>query len=385
LFTVWRSLGASLPSAEKTVLHGLLVTGTTVFSDQRRTTVTGRLERLARVEMIESGDWEREDSAFHRSYKIWGEADGAAVEGYVDSSAVALITVEAGDLAAGFLERKIAIAGGESSYNLLVIAEGDSVTLADTSVWVFPDSFHPSGMLRVSIEDANADGATEVVVEAETIVSLQYLGATPLRWEAWLRRGISADSRRRGIPADSGRRGIPADSRRRGGGGWAPIFQYTASFATDEGDSYSATRRALDSSGAGFKDTVKVTVEHEQVTDDTEFRNTIVSFYLWNGSAYRKDGAQDLPKQGTARADGAGLSMTPGGEAALVETLRGGDLLYVFDRSDTRERWGETHVFWYRALAKDGIEGWVPASSVELSWIDPLKVNRETWLGKSGD
>jgi len=358
VITSWQVLGATLPSAKSEVLYGLLVAETAVLAEPQRTTGKARLERLSRVEVLDTGEWERDDSTFRRSYTVKGESGGAPLEGSVDSSAVALITTEAGELAAGFLERKIAIAGGESAYNVLAIAEGKSVTLADTSAWIFPDSFHPSGVLRAALEDVNSDGAAELVLEAETIVSLHYLGATPLRWEAWLRRTA---------------------------GGWAPIFQYSSSFATDEGDSYTATQRGLDSRGSGFVDTVKVTMEHEQVTEEAEFRNTIISFFVWNGSVYRKDGAQELPRQGTVTAEEAALSEGAGPHREVVETLRRGELLYVFDRSDERETLGETAGFWYHVLTKGGVEGWVHGANVELSWIDPLKVNREVWLGKPGE
>ena len=51
----------------------------------------------------------------------------------------------------------------------------------------FPDSFHPSGVVSVSLQDVNADSLPEILLEAETIVSVRYLGATPVRWKAWLR------------------------------------------------------------------------------------------------------------------------------------------------------------------------------------------------------
>ena len=75
------------------------------------------------------------------------------------------------------MERKIDIAGGESQYNLLAISSKGAVTLIDTSALVFPDAFHPSGAVRLSIEDVNSDGTLKVVLEADTIVSLQFLGS----------------------------------------------------------------------------------------------------------------------------------------------------------------------------------------------------------------
>ena len=110
------------------------------------------------------------------------------MQGWIDSSAAALILAEANGLAVGIVPRKIVIGGGESEYCLLAISDGRHVTLVDTSIFPFPDSFHPSGVLKVSLEDVNADSLPEVLLEAETIVSLRYLGATPVRWKAWLRR-----------------------------------------------------------------------------------------------------------------------------------------------------------------------------------------------------
>jgi hypothetical protein len=60
-------------------------------------------------------------------------------------------------------------------------------------------------------------------------------------------------------------------------------------------------------------------------------------------------------------------------ESGSVAGLARGSLLYVFDRNDGAPRW-------YRAVSKGGQEGWIAAADVELSWIDPLKVNREAFL-----
>ena len=75
----------------------------------------------------------------------------------------------------------------------------------------------------MAIEDVNGDGVPEVVVQAQTIVSLQFLGSSPLSWEAWLREK---------------------------GGSWGAIFRYNVGYGTDQGNSYAATRRAFSSSGA---------------------------------------------------------------------------------------------------------------------------------------
>lgn len=354
VLTEWQSLGLALPAARNEVLYGLLASETALTGDPEGASETARLDPLSRLQVTDAGEWTKSEAGFSRRYRVKAQAAGQDLEGYVDSSSVALVTAESGGIAAGFVERKIAISGGESSYNVLAVAELGAVELLEAGALVFADSFLPTGITLASVTDVNADGALEVVIEADTIVSLHYLGATPLHWEAWLRKK-------------------PA--------GWAPILQYNARFATDEGDSYTSSRRAFDASGAGFLDTVKVTIRHELVTEDKEFANTIQSFYVWDGKGYRKDGAQELPKQGTVTAEEATLRADGGVESAAGETLRKGDLLYVDDRSDAKERVGETVGFWYRAVTKSGAEGWVHAGELALSWIDPLKINREVFRG----
>ena len=55
--------------------------------------------------------------------------------------------------------------------------------------------------------------------------------------------------------------------------------------------------------------------------------------------------------------------------------------LFVFDRSDTRQSPDDPGSWWHKAVTKSGPEGWISGTSIELSWIDPLKVNREVFLG----
>jgi hypothetical protein len=84
--------------------------------------------------------------------------------------------------------RKIGVSGGRiGEFSLLAIAKGATLTLVDTSFYVFPDAFHPPGVVRISVSDLNGDSLPELEVEGEAIVSLRYLGATPMRWVAWLR------------------------------------------------------------------------------------------------------------------------------------------------------------------------------------------------------
>ena len=63
-------------------------------------------------------------------------------------------------------------------------------------------------------------------------------------------------------------------------------------------------------------------------------------------------------------------------------TLSKGDQLYVFDRSDTRQSRNAPASWWYKAVTKAGMEGWISGTMTELSWIDPLKFNRAAFLGQ---
>jgi hypothetical protein len=276
------------------------------------------------------------------------------MEGWIDGQSLALITAEAGELAAGIVPCKVVAGGSDAEYSLLAIVDGGKLTLVDTSMFPFAEEFHPSGVLAVSVGDVNGNCSPEIVVEAETIVSLRSLGASSLRWVAWLR---------------------PAD------GAWAPILQYNAGFGTDAGYSYTTTMRAFDFSGAGMLSMVRLDTEYVLVSGESEYRASSVSFYPWNGSSYRKASPQDLPRRGVVTGDTAALRKDPGGEAA--GSLAPGDILYVFDRSDTRQSPDDAASWWYRAVTKSGTEGWISGRDIELSWIDPLKENRAVFLGQA--
>jgi len=219
----------------------------------------------------------------------------------------------------------------------------------------FPDSFHPSGVVQVSLEDVNADSQPEVLLEADTIVSLRYLGATPVRWKAWLRRREGA---------------------------LVPIFRYNVSFGSDAGYSYTATDRAFDSDGSGMRDLVRVDTAYTLVSGQDEFHTTTVSFYPWNGSEFRRATLQDLPKLGTVSADQAPLLADADARSGILASLAKGDQLYVFDRSDTRQSRDDPASWWYKAVTKSGQEGWISGTLMDLSWIDPLKFNRAVFLGQ---
>jgi len=348
IVTSWLPLGATFESARGLILHGLLMSEASLGETT--------LPALSRVAVKGASEWEKQLGAYRRNYAVQS-LDDSSVEGTVDSSTCVLIIAESGGVSVGFVERKIDIAGGESQYNVLAIVSEDAalragtVTLADTSAWVFPDIFRPSGVLAASIGDLNGDGAAEIMVTAETIVSLNYLGATPLAWECWLapRAGAAQPD------------------------GWAPIFLFNQAFATDDGASYAATRRLIDFNGDGVMDTVKVTTEIEESGGERTFANTIVSFFVWNGTRYEKQAAQELPRQGTVISDSAMLFADTSMEAGTVAALPRGALLYVFDRSDVSP-------VWYRAVSREGVEAWIPGADIQLSWIDPLKVNREAFL-----
>jgi hypothetical protein len=281
-----------------------------------------------------------------------------SLEGWVDSSAAALILAESNGLAVGIVPRKVVIGGGESEYSVLAVSDGRKVTLVDTSTFPFPDSFHPSGVVHVSLADVNSDSQPEILLEAETIVSLRYLGATPVRWKAWLRRA------------------------RVESGILAPIFRYNVSFGSDAGYSYTATDRAFDSSGSGMRDMVRVDTDYTLVSGQDEFLTTTVSFFPWDGSEFKKAGLQDLPKMGTVSAEQAPLLLDSRADSATAATLSKGDQLYVFDRSDTRQDRDDPASWWYKAVTKTGVEGWISGTLMDLSWIDPLQVNRAAFLGK---
>jgi hypothetical protein len=352
--TSWVSLGMSFPTLLPDIHYGLLLSETPLLN-AAQAPVASPLPAGAHVEVLEIGDWRKAPDGFRNTYRVRSRSDTGSIEGWVDSAAVVLITAEAEGISAGVLLRKIAIGRGDSEFALLAIVADSRVILVDTSVFVFPAAFHPSGVREISITDANADGLPELVMEAETIVSLQYLGASPLRWVAWLR---------------------PRS------GTWAPILLYNERFGTDEGYSYTASSRAFDSSGRGTLDTVKVTTDYLLVSGQGEFRTAITSFFEWNGSEYRTAAAENLPRQGTVTAGQTPVLRDPGAESGTVDTLHAGDTLYVFDRSDTRQSREESSSWWYRVVTKSGTEGWIDGRSVALSWIDPLKINREAFLGQ---
>ncbi len=352
--TSWLSLGLSYPSAGSTILYGLLISDAPVLDVSHKPTGE-TIPRGSRVTVSEATPWEPAAREYKRWYKV--QRQGSSREAWLDSQTVALITAARGTLSAGFLERKIAIAGGESEYNVLVLCDGSAVSLVDTSALVFADSFHPSGVTHVSIEDVNSDGTLEAVVQAQTIVSLQFLGASPLSWEAWLREKA---------------------------GSWVAIFRYNAGYGTDQGNSYAATRRAFSSTGTGMLDTVKVTTDIEETRAQGVFHTTIVTFFLWNGSVYKEDPARELPQEGSVNASTAVLRSMPQGDGAPLETLHKGDALYIFDRGDARQDAGGQTGFWLHATNHSGKDGWIHSSTVSLSKIDPLKVNRDMFLGKSG-
>ena len=341
--TSWISLGMDIPTILPKISYGLLIAESPLL-DGNRNPRGESLPRGGHVKVLEAGQWEAAAGEYRRLYRL--------EKGFVDSAGLALILAEAGGCSVGFIPRKIAVSRGESEYSLLAIIDSSRTTLVDTSSFVFPDSFHPSGPLRLSIEDANADGLPEIVLEAETIVSFHYLGATPLRWVAWLRPKA---------------------------GTWAPVLLYNERFATDEGYSYDATARAFATRGSGFFDTVKVTTAFVNAAPSGEFRTSVNSFFVWDGTAYRRNAEAELPRQGTVTSDDAAIYRKPDTGSEVVQTLRAGDPLYVYDRSDTRQTEDDPASWWYRVSTKSGSEGWTSGTHLKLSWIDPLKVNREVF------
>lgn len=117
------------------------------------------------------------------------------------------------------------------------------------------------------------------------------------------------------------------------------------------------------------------------VSGPDEFRTETVSFFRWNGTEYKKVPLEDLPKVGRVTADSAVLLADPNAQGAVAATLSRGDQLYAFDRSDTRQSRDDPSSWWYKAVTKSGVEGWISGTKVELSWIDALKLNRAAFLG----
>ena len=349
----WQTLGRSFPALIGDVRYGLVLADTFLMDREGNPTDT-LLPETSRITVMQAGDWERRGSDFHRSYHVAFKAAGKTLQGWIDSSTSALILAEEGGLAVGIMTRKIIVGGGESEYSLLVVSEGRHTTLVDTSMFPFPDEFHPSGVVGISLGDVNSDSLPEILLEAETIVSLRYLGATPVRWRAWLRPRA---------------------------GGLVPIFRYNVSFGSDAGYSYAATDRAFDSTGGGTRDMVRVDTDYTLVTGPDEFRASTVSFFPWNGSEFQKAALQDLPKLGTVTREQASLFAGADVQGAVLATLSKGDQLYIFDRSDSRQSRDDPASWWYKAVTKAGVEGWISGTVVELSWIDPLKVNRAAFLG----
>ncbi len=352
--TTWLPLGMSYESAKASILYGLLIQDAPALDKDRKP--SGRLlQRGLRVTVRDGTAWEHDGSGYRRWYEV--SQEGSSRADWVDSSAVALITARSGNLSGGFLERRISVAGGESEYNVLALCDGDAVSLIDSSALVFPDSFHPSGVTSVSFGDVNSDGAVEAVIQAQTIVSLQFLGASPLAWEAWLREKA---------------------------GSWGAVFRYNSSYGTDQGNSYTATARAFSSSGQGLLDTVKVTTNLMETTAQGVFSATTQTFFAWNGTLYKEDPSWGMPQKGSVIPGSAELKALPQTTGAAVAQLKAGDGLFVWDRGDARETAAGEAGFWLHVTTRGGKEGWIPSALVKLSKIDPLKVNRDVFLGRSG-
>lgn len=352
--TAWLSLGSSFASVKGSILYGLLLSDSPAL-DASHKPAGAKLRRGRRVTVAEATPWESTGREYKRWYKVMQE--GSAGKVWVDSADVALITAEKSSLRAGFLERKIAVAGGESEYNVLVLCTGTNVCLIDSSALVFADSFHPSGVTSIELEDVNSDGTLKALVQGQTIVSLQFLGASPLSWEAWLKE--TDDS-------------------------WGAIFRFNVSYGTDQGNSYTASRRAFSSTRGSFLDTIKVTTNLQETTSRGVFHTTIETFFRWNGSIYKEDPGSELPEQATLSAATSELRALPQPDSAVVEALHRGDTLFIFDRGDTEASVAGQRGFWLHATTKTDKDGWIHSSVVKPMKIDPLKVNRDIFLGKPG-
>jgi hypothetical protein len=356
--TAWTPLGVEFTQLlARAGGKGMILGEATLYSGEAALTEAGTLSAQTRVTVLGATPWEAVGGRFRRLYHVKAPAAPRDVSGWVDSSACALILSETQGLSIGVMERKIVVSEGESEYSILVLARPGGVTLADTSAFLFPDSFHPGGIVGAEITDVNGDGVAEIVVEADFIVSFSYLGASPLRAEIWLAR---------------------AD------GGFRVIFKYNKSFATDEGYRYSATRTLLDTDGDGLRETVKTVTEYTQETGADPFKNTLISFSVYNGTQYVKDPGQDLPKMGSVSAGGALLSAEPGGPEPSApdasDMISAGDTVFVLDRADSSQASDGEKGFWYRVLTHGEREGWVKGAHLTLEWVDPYKMNRARFL-----
>jgi hypothetical protein len=392
--TSWLTLGAGFAELRaQGGGRGIIVAPSTLFSGEAALTEAGTLPALSRVTLLGSTAWERVGGRFRKLYHVRVSAGGPPLEGWVDCGTCAVITAEKAGLSVGVLERKVVVSDGDSEYSVLVLARGTTATLIDTSSYLFPESFHPGGIVSAAIDDPDGDGVQEAVVVADFIVSLSYLGASPLRSELWLRER---------------------------GGTVVPVLRINRSFGTDEGYEYTADRTVLDTDGDGFRETVKVVTQHRENSGQRTFQNTLVSFYVWDGSQYRKDAGQDLPRLGTITADGAALQAAPGSSAAEAQAgsaaapggaagggatagsgaspsggapaaasgapaLPRGTAVFVYDRSDSSEPAAPGRVFWFHVLTRDAGEGWVRGSDMSTEWADPYKVNRGVFLGTAAE
>jgi len=348
----WRPLGMLFPAAMKSVRYGYVFANTPLVN--RAGTPTGLdVPAGTKVAVHDAGPWVNTEGSYRRLYRVrWGAEN---TDGWIDGSSLALITAEKGLLAAGVVPRHIVVGGGESDYSLLAIVDRGATSLIDTSTFRFPDSFHPSGVVSVSVADVNGSGSLQVVVDVETIASLTSLGTTPLRWAAWL---------------------SPRD------GQWAPILLYDEKYATDGGYSFTAAVRAYDDTGAsGMKNMVRLDTDYVVVSGDRVFRTRTVSFYAWTGTEYRRDALQDLPQHGTVSAEGLALVTKPGG-AERTTALAQGDVVFVFDRADAPPG-VPSGSLWYHVVTSSGAEGWLDGNSMSLAWIDPLTENRAVFLGQA--
>ncbi len=341
----WTPVGMRFPADLGQVRYGLVFTAS-AFLDRNGRPLGRTVAAGSRVEVLAAAAWSAAKGAFHRLYRVLLGSDRR--EGWIDGAAVALITDARGALAVGVVPRKIVVDGGDSEYSLLAVSNAGRVTLIDTSSFPFADAFHLSGVRSAAVAEVN--GSPVIVLRGETIVSLGYLGATPLAWVAWLAERDGA---------------------------WSPILLYNESYATDAGYSYRTTMRTVDSPGS--PGTVRLDTEYVLGSGATEFRSRTVSFYPWTGSSYRKAPLEDLPRRGTVTGEAASLREAPASDAAVEQQLVRGDELFVFDRADAREG---SSPWWYRAISREGMEGWISGADVSLSWIDPLRVNRAVFLGQ---
>ena len=347
LLMSWMPVGATFETARGQVLHGLLLEPAALAAPGDAEEV---LSPLSPVSIESATEWAKTGGAYHRNYAVKGGGHGEAVEprrglllllprhGRVRGSVGGVPRAEDRHLGRGIpvqparrgieadrLAHRYQRVGVSRHLPPLRRARGDRLRhQLPTARWKSPPPSRPS---------------------------CRSTSSAPRRWCG---SAGSPSARARGRPSSSTTRASPPTR--------APPPPPRAALSTRTGTACS--RRS------GSQTSI------EEAGEEGEFRNTIVSFYLWDGSRYQKQAADELPRQASVAAR-AGHAVR-GREHR--ERLRGRACARL---APVRVRQERRHAALVQGrVPKDGQEGWIAAADVELSWIDPLKVNREAFLSQ---